>query len=113
MIGAELPRVENLERHWMKIERAKTKFARNSSMTCGIRDSPLTLISPCIGTRWWPSTSLMVCVALLLQFAEKRGGIALPLVQPFRAIDKTNRLFIALHRRPISQEIGLPGIAEL
>ena len=34
-----------------------------------------------------------------IQFIEKRGGIALSLVRPLRAIDKTTRLSIAFHRR--------------
>ena len=40
-------------------------------------------------------------LTLLPQFAEKRGGIALPLVQPLRAINKTYRLAIAVQRRPV------------
>ena len=36
-------------------------------------------------------------LALLLKFAEERGGIAPPLLQPFRAIDEPNWLSIAFH----------------
>ena len=36
-------------------------------------------------------------LTLLPQFAEKRGGIALPFVQSLRAINKTNRVAIAVH----------------
>ena len=50
-------------------------FASNGSLTCRIRESPFTLISPCICTRCrWISTSLMV--SLLCFSSSLKNAVA-------------------------------------
>ena len=75
-------------------------FARNSSMTSRTGGQPVDTVVPLHSHALQVAQHFSVgWLTPLRQFIEKRGGIALSLVRPLRAIDKTTRLSIAFHRR--------------
>ena len=74
-------------------------FARNSSMTSRTGGQPVDTVVPLHSHALQVAQHFSVGWFSPIQFIEKRGGIALSLVRPLRAIDKTTRLSIAFHRR--------------